>query len=59
MACTSPTGIWPSKLQICLYHRAPDLWEIPALIKSLHPGYRFYLGHHAAHHWSDLVLYAR
>jgi FkbM family methyltransferase len=47
------------KLQICLYHRASDLWEIPALIKSLHPGYRFYLGHHAPHHWSDLVLYAR
>jgi FkbM family methyltransferase len=47
------------KLQICLYHHAPDLWQLPALIKSLHPTYRLYLGHHAPHHWSDLILYAR
>ncbi|HVX84206.1 MAG TPA: FkbM family methyltransferase [Phycisphaerae bacterium] len=47
------------KLQICLYHRAADLWEIPAWLKDVRPGYRFYLGHHTAVHWSDVVLYAR
>lgn len=30
-------------LAICLYHKREDLYEIPQYIKSLVPGYRFYI----------------
>lgn len=34
------------KLAVCVYHRPGDLFEIPLFIKSLAPGYRFYLRQH-------------
>lgn len=34
------------KLAICVYHGYDDLWRIPALIDSIHPGYEFYLRHY-------------
>ena len=44
-------------LAVCVYHRAEDLLEIPAYLKSLVPEYRFYLRHHSE--WaSETVLYA-
>ena len=46
------------KLQVCIYHKPRDLWEIPLLIKKLNPDYEFYLGHHTAT-IMDTVLYAR
>lgn len=46
------------KLQVCIYHKPQDLWEIPLLIKKLNPDYEFYLGHHTAT-IMDTVLYAR
>jgi len=30
-------------LAICVYHRFSDLWEIPCLIYSMRPDYRYYL----------------
>lgn len=44
------------KLQISIYHKPKDLWEIPAWIRQQVPGYRFYIGHHS---WQwETVLYA-
>ena len=37
----------PPKLAICLYHRLQDFWEIPLYVKSLVPGYKIYVRHHA------------
>lgn len=34
------------KLQISLYHKPEDLYEIPLWLDGLGLGYRFYLGHH-------------
>lgn len=34
------------KLQISLYHKPEDLYELPLWIHSLNLGYRFYVGHH-------------
>ena len=45
------------RLQISVYHRASDLWEIPLLIKGINPRYKFHLSHHS-NNFSDTVLYA-
>lgn len=34
------------RLAISAYHMPADLWELPALIRELNPGYRFFLDHH-------------
>jgi FkbM family methyltransferase len=34
------------KLQICLYHKMEDLWEIPLFINGINRRYNFYLAHH-------------
>ncbi len=44
------------RLQICLYHKLEDLWEIPLYIKSIAPEYRMYVGHHSCC-TLDTVLY--
>ena len=44
-------------LAISAYHRQGDLWDVPLLIDSLCPGYRFYLRPHGAE-GIDLVCYA-
>lgn len=44
------------KLQICLYHKYQDIWELPLHIKKLLPEYRLYLEHHSPTHL-DTVLY--
>ncbi|MCK5655197.1 MAG: FkbM family methyltransferase [Candidatus Aureabacteria bacterium] len=46
------------KLQVCIYHKPRDLWEIPLLIKKLNPDYEFYLGHHSQL-TTETVLYAK
>ena len=33
-------------LAVCAYHIQDHIWQIPLLIKSIHPGYRFYLRPH-------------
>lgn len=45
------------RLQISVYHRTSDLWEIPLLIKGINPRYKFHLSHHS-NNFSDTVLYA-
>jgi FkbM family methyltransferase len=38
---------WHPFLAVTVYHEAQDLWEIPAVIKDIAPGYRLILRHHA------------
>jgi FkbM family methyltransferase len=43
-------------LAVSCYHRQDHLWSIPLLIRSLNPGYTFYLRPHDLDGW-DLVCY--
>jgi FkbM family methyltransferase len=45
------------KLQISIYHKPEDLWDIHKTILEINKGYKFYLGHHTGS-LSDTVLYA-
>lgn len=45
------------KLAICVYHKPEDMWEIPGLILSYNPEYKFYLRHYSAD-YTETVLYA-
>ncbi|WP_210454333.1 FkbM family methyltransferase [Pantoea ananatis] len=45
-------------LAISAYHKPDDLIKLPAYIKSIMPGYRFYLRAHHPVHAFELVLYA-
>ena len=44
-------------LQVCIYHRCEDLWEIPLFLKELRPDYKLYLGHHSKN-LCETVIYA-
>jgi FkbM family methyltransferase len=44
-------------LAISGYHKPEDLWEIPARILQLNPGYRLAFGHHTPINWES-VFYA-
>lgn len=44
-------------LQISVYHRTDDFFEIPLLLEELCPGYRMYLRHHRALPAWELQLY--
>lgn len=44
------------RLQICLYHKPCDLWELPLFVRGLVPEYRCFVGHHSHEHL-DTVLY--
>lgn len=46
------------KLAICLYHIVSDMWEIPRIIDSLCPDYRFHIRHHQEDWNWETVLYA-
>ena len=46
------------RLQVCLYHKPADLWELPLFLADLAPEYRMFLGHHSDSHL-DTVLYCR
>ena len=45
------------KLNVALYHRFSDLFEIPLLIKKINPGYEFHLRRHPYIPCWDLNLY--
>lgn len=45
------------QLAICIYHKKEHLYEIPELLKELHPGYTFKLGFYSPT-FIDTVLYA-
>jgi FkbM family methyltransferase len=38
---------WRPKLAISVYHMPGDLWDLPLLIQSLTPGYRYHLRHYS------------
>lgn len=48
---------WRPKIAMCIYHKKEDIFDIPLLLASLNPGYKFYM-----RHYSELpvesVLYA-
>lgn len=46
------------KLAICTYHIVSDMWEIPKLIDSIHPGYRFFIRNYDFPQNWETVLYA-
>lgn len=39
-------GKYKPRLAISAYHKADDLWKIPALVKSIRPDYKIYLRHY-------------
>jgi len=43
-------------LQICVYHKPEDLWEIPSIIERYYDKCEFYFGHHGQH-LHESVLY--
>lgn len=45
------------KLAICIYHKPEDIISIPEYIRSLVPGYKFYIRHHS-NNVGETVLYA-
>lgn len=46
------------KLAICTYHVVSDMWEIPRLIDTIRPGYRFFIRHYDYPQNWETVLYA-
>ena len=44
-------------LAICIYHKPQDIIDIPMIIISFFPGYKFYIRHHYINQW-ETVLYA-
>ena len=38
------------KIQMSIYHKPNDLFELPARLAAMLPDYRFYLGHHSFYH---------
>ncbi len=51
------------KLQISLYHKAPDLWRLPSWVLACRPDYRIYCANHYNYapdqvEHEELVLYA-
>ena len=45
------------KLAVSIYHKDEDIWELPQLILSFYPDYRFYLRHYSLSS-EETVLYA-
>jgi FkbM family methyltransferase len=45
------------KLAIAAYHKPPDLWELPQLLRGMQPAYRLYFRQHTAG-LQETVLYA-
>lgn len=56
--CLDTIKKYKPKLQISVYHRPEDLWEISNFIENLNLGYKQYLGHHYYGLWES-VLYAK
>jgi FkbM family methyltransferase len=48
---------WRPKLAISIYHLADDLWNLPEIIRTMTPGYRYYLRHYSFL-TTETVLYA-
>lgn len=48
---------WRPRLAICVYHKPEDIFEIPALLLSMHSDYQFVLRHYMSKQY-ETVLYA-
>lgn len=38
---------WRPKIAMCIYHKKEDIFDIPLLLASLNPGYKFYMRHYS------------
>ena len=43
-------------LAICIYHKPEDLWEIPLLIQSWVPDYKFYVRHYGERFYGTILF---
>lgn len=48
---------WKPKMAVCVYHKREDLFDIPLLLKSIMPEYKFYLRHYT-NNQTETILYA-
>jgi FkbM family methyltransferase len=48
---------WKPQVAVCAYHRREDLHDLPLLLRSFVPEYRFFLRHYT-HDQTETVLYA-
>ena len=46
------------KLAVCVYHIVSDIWEIPLLIHTINPHYRYYIRHYREDENWETVVYA-
>jgi FkbM family methyltransferase len=46
------------KLAISAYHKPEDIWELPELIQSYNPEYKFYMRHYHLLDMAETVMYA-
>lgn len=44
------------KLAICIYHKPKDLWEIPLLLHSWIPAYKFFIRHYGARYYGTILF---
>lgn len=57
IGCMEIISKYKPKLEICIYHKPEDLYEIPSFIKTCRPDYKFYIRHYTDT-FAELVLYA-
>jgi len=56
--CIQTIKKFKPKLQISVYHKPQDLWEVSDFIEELNLGYKQYLGHHYYGFW-ETIIYAK
>lgn len=55
--CAETIKKYKPKLAICLYHKPEHMWEIPLLVHSLVPEYKFYC--HKSYYYCEFVMFAK
>ena len=49
--------VYKPNLALSAYHKEEDIWELPQILLSLNPNYKFYIRHYNIGEW-ETVLYA-